>query len=333
MSDFKMTKRALLAGAAGGGAGLLLQGMPAIAQTTALRWATVLAPNHPEAIMMERIVKQVRETTAGGLDIQTFPGGQLGTPRDTIEATSTGAIQLVNDGAAQFGQFVPQISILEAPYIWRDHAHLKKALASPFMQEINAQLVEKRGMRIIGGMYNGRRHVTSGKKEIRTLADMKGFKLRIPEVDLFRAMVEAWGATPTPLNITELYLALSQGAVDGQENPLPTIQANKFNEVQKFLILTGHIITPRMIAVNEKTWAGLSAKNRDALSASILEQTTWQDNEILSRESELVGTFKAGGMTVIEPDVAAFRKVVLDTLPAKFEARWGKGTWDRLQAL
>ena len=86
---------------------------------------------------------------------------------------------------------------------------------------------------------------------------MKGFKLRIPEVDTFRAMAEAWGARPTPLNFSELYLALSQGAVDGQENPLPTIQSGKFNEVQKYLILTGHILTPRLVAVNEGTWKSL----------------------------------------------------------------------------
>ena len=89
---------------------------------------------------------------------------------------------------------------------------------------------------------------------------MKGFKLRIPEVDTFRAMAEAWGARPTPLNIGELYLALSQGAVDGQENPLPTIQSSKFFEVQKYLVLTGHIITPRLIVVNEAAWQALSAE-------------------------------------------------------------------------
>src|SRR6201987_2178112 len=104
-------------------------------------------------------------------------------------------------------------------------------------------------------------HVTSGSRAIHTVDDMKGFKLRIPEVDTFRAMAEAWGARPTPMNISELYLALSQGAVDGQENPLPTIQSAKFNEVQKFLILTGHIITPRLIVVNENAWQGLAAKD------------------------------------------------------------------------
>ena len=214
----------------------------------------MLPANHPSVTMMERVAKQVREETGGAVEIQIFPGGQLGSSRDVIEATSSGAIQIVDEGAAQFGQFVPQFSILEAPYIWRDPQHVRRVLASPMLDEMNAMLVAKRSMRVIGSTYYGKRHVTSGTKAINTVDDMKGFKLRIPEVDTFRAMAEAWGARPTPLNIGELYLALSQGAVDGQENPLPTIQSNKFFEVQKYLVLTGHIITPRLIVVNETAW-------------------------------------------------------------------------------
>ena len=297
---------------------------------TTLRWATVLAVNHPSVQMMERVAKQVREETGGAVDIQTFPAGQLGSSRDVIESTSSGAIQIVDEGAAQFGQFVPQFSILEGPYIWRDPQHVRRVLGSPIVDDMNAQLVAKRSMRVIGSTYYGKRHVTSGSKAINTVDDMKGFKLRIPEVDTFRAMAEAWGARPTPLNIGELYLALSQGAVDGQENPLPTIQSNKFFEVQKYLVLTGHIITPRLIVINEATWQALGAKERQALKTAIDANALIQDNEILSQEAKLVDTFKAGGMIVIQPDVESFRKPVLASLPAKFEGKWGKGLWERI---
>ena len=307
--------------------------LPGRAQAaTTLRWATVLPPNHPSVAMMERVAKQVREETGGAVDIQTFPGGQLGSSRDVIESTSSGAIQIVDEGAAQFGQFVPQFSILEAPYLWRDPQQVRRVMASPVIDEMSAMLVAKRSMRVIGSTYYGKRHVTSGSKAINTVADMNGFKLRIPEVDTFRAMAEAWGARPTPLNISELYLALSQGAVDGQENPLPTIQSNKFFEVQKYLILTGHIITPRLIVVNETAWQALSPKERQILKSSIEANGVIQDNEILSQESKLVDTFKSGGMTVIQPDVESFRKPVLASLPPKFESKWGKGLWERIAA-
>ncbi len=299
---------------------------------TTLRWATVLPTNHPSVAMMERVAKQVQEQTGGAVEIQTFPAGQLGSSRDVIEAASSGAIQIVDEGAAQFGQFVPQFSILEAPYIWRDAAHIRRVLSSALVDEMNAALVAKRSMRVVGATYYGKRHVTSGTKAINTVDDMKGFKLRIPEVDTFRAMAEAWGARPTPLNISELYLALSQGAVDGQENPLPTIHSNKFFEVQKYLVLTGHIITPRLIVVNEATWQSLAAKDRQVLKAAIDIHGQAQDNEILGQEAKLVDTFKAGGMNVVQPDLESFRKPVLASLPAKFEGKWGKGLWEKIAA-
>jgi TRAP-type transport system periplasmic protein len=278
------------------------------------------------------VAKQVREQTGGSVEIQTFPAGQLGSSRDLIEAASSGAVQIVDEGAAQFGQFVPQFSILEAPYIWRDAAQIRRVMASPIVDEMNAALVAKRSMRVAGSTYYGKRHVTSGTKAVNVVADMNGFKLRIPEVDTFRAMAEAWGARPTPMNISELYLALSQGAVDGQENPLPTIQSNKFFEVQKYLILTGHIMTPRLIVVNETAWQGLNAKERQVLTAVIAANGQIQDNEILAQESGLADTFKAAGMTVIQPDLESFRKPVLASLPAKFESKWGKGLWERIAA-
>lgn len=329
-NSMQWTRRNVIAAAA---ATLAAAALPRSARAaTTLRWATVLPTNHPSVTMMERVAKQVKEQTGGAVEIQTFPAGQLGSSRDVIESASSGAIQIVDEGAAQFGQFVPQFSILEAPYIWRDAAHVRRVLSSAVVDEMNAALVAKRSMRVIGSTYYGKRHVTSGTKAINTVDDMKGFKLRIPEVDTFRAMAEAWGARPTPLNFSELYLALSQGAVDGQENPLPTIQSSKFFEVQKYLVLTGHIITPRLIVVNEATWQSLAAKDRQILKAAIETHGQAQDNEILSQEAKLVDTFKAGGMNVVQPDLDSFRKPVLASLPAKFESKWGKGLWEKIAA-
>jgi TRAP-type C4-dicarboxylate transport system substrate-binding protein len=161
---------------------------------------------------------------------------------------------------------------------------------------------------------------------------MKGFKIRIPEVDTYRVMAEAWGARPTPLNIGELYLALSQGAVDGEENPLPTIAASKFNEVQKFLVLTAHIMTPRPIMINERTWVALDSKQQGALTASVARHAHEQDDEIVKQESGLADTFAKSGMTVIKPDVESFRKPVVAVMPGRFEQKWGKGLWDKFLA-
>ena len=218
-----------------------------------------------------------------------------------------------------------------AVYLARPGTYPSRA-AAPLMDGMVNQLIAERSLRMIGANYYGTRHVTSGARALHTVDDMKGFKLRIPEVDTYRAMAEAWGARPTPLNIGELYLALSQGAVDGEENPLPTIQASKFNEVQKYLVLTAHIMTPRPIMINERTWAGLDAKQQEMLRAVIAKRAHEQDDEIVRREAGLAETFAKGGMTVITPDIESFRKPVIAKMPVLFEAKWGKGLWDKVLA-
>jgi tripartite ATP-independent transporter DctP family solute receptor len=303
------------------------------AQATTLRWGESLAATHPQVQMAERIAREVKEKTSGRIDIQVFPNSQLGTGKDMIEAVSAGALQLTTDGAGAISAFLPQLSVIEAPYLWRDAAHMAKAARTPLYAKLNDDLVARRGMRMLDITYYGRRHLTTGRKAVRSPADMAGFKLRVPPVDTFVAMAEAWGARATPIAFGELYLALSQGAVDGQENPLPTIQSGKFQEVQKFLVLTSHIITPRMIIVNEAFWKGLRPADRDLLQGAMQAGADWQDKELQAQEATLVGTFRAAGMTVIEPDVAQWRKPVLDTVPRKFEAKWGKGTFETLAAL
>jgi tripartite ATP-independent transporter DctP family solute receptor len=328
----KINRRRLIGSAAAAGA---LVAMPGVlrAQTIVLRWGDGQPVTHPSPQAALRTAAEVKAKTGGRIDIQSFPAGQLGGSRDMVESVASGALTMVTEGAAQLGQFVPQISIIEAPYLWKDRAHMARALNSPLMDDLNALLVARRGMRIIGVNYYGVRHITSGNKAIRSVDDMRGFKLRVPEVDTFKAMAEAWGARPTPLNFSELYLALSQGAVDGQENPLPTIHSAKLAEVQKFLILSSHIITPRLVIVNEDAWKRLQPADRDLVKAAIDASAAWQDNEIATQEASLADTLGKAGMTVITPDVESFRKPVLASLPAKFESKWGKGLWDRIQAL
>jgi tripartite ATP-independent transporter DctP family solute receptor len=328
----KISKRKFLGGTAAAAATLA---MPRVlrAQTTVIRWGELLAPSHPQVQMIDRIAADVKAKTNGRIAIQSFPNGQLGSGKDMMEAVSAGALHLTTDGAGALAAFLPQLSVIEAPYLWRDAAHMAKAASAPLFGKMNADLVTRRGMRMVAITYYGKRHLTSGTKAVKTPADMVGFKLRVPPVDVFRAMAEAWGARATPIAFPELYLSLSQGAVDGQENPLPTIQSGKFYEVQKFLVLTEHIITPRMAIVNEAFWSGLPAADRDMLQAAIAAGAQWQDKELLSQEASLVATMKNQGMTVVEPDLALWRKPVLDTVPAKFEEKWGKGTFEALRAL
>ncbi len=303
------------------------------AQQVTIRWGDVVPATHPSAQMIERIAADVKAKSSGRIVIQAFPAGQLGGSRDMIDAVANGAQQVVTEGAANFGAWVPSISVVEAPYVWRDAAHLQKAMSGPIGVQFNDTLVKARGMRILGTTYYGTRHITTTSKEVKTPADMVGFKLRVPENDVFKAMAEAWGAKPTPMNFGELYLALKQNVVDGQENPLPTIKSGKFDEVQKYLVLSGHIITPRLVVVNEAFWQGLAPADRRIIEDAVKAGIAWQDEELQKQEKALVDTFKASGMTVITPDPRAFRDPVLAKVPKMFEAKWGPGTFEKIQAI
>jgi tripartite ATP-independent transporter DctP family solute receptor len=327
-----MNRRTVLTGTAVLGLGL---SAPTVlkAQATVVRWGEQLAPNHPQVLMADRVSREVKEKTSGRVDIQVFPNSQLGTGRDMVEALSVGALQMTTEGAGALGAFLPQLTLLEAPYLWRDAAHLAKAAATPVFAKLNEDLVARRGMRMVAPTYYGKRHLTTGSRNVRAVGDMNGFRLRVPPVDVFRAMAEAWGARPTPIAFPELYLALSQGAVDGQENPLPTIQTGKFFEVQRFLVLTEHIITPRIVIVNEVFWRGLSGPDRTILESALKDAAQWQDRELLSQEASLIDTLRTAGMTIVTPNLEEWRKPVLDTVPRRFEERWGRGNFDALLAL
>ena len=307
-----------------------LIGTASAQQTTVLRWGDVVAGGHPQVVMIERVAAEVKAKSGGRIDIQGFPGGQMGSSRDMIEAVANGTQQIVTEGAANFGAWIPSISVTEAPFIWKSPAHLIKALNGPLLDKYNEQLIKARGMRILGAVYYGTRHLTTSDRPVKTVADAKGLKLRVPENDVFKAMAESWGAKPTPMNFNELYLALKTGTVDGQENPLPTIKSGKFNEVQKYIILTGHVMTPRLVVVNEAAWQKMPAADRKIIEDALKTHMAWADAEIQRQEVALLDEFKAGGVTIIEPDVESFRQATLAVVPAKFEAKWGKGTFDSI---
>lgn len=230
-----------------------------------------------------------------------------------------------------FSQWAPRLSIMEAPYIFRDVDHMYKAMKGPIGQEMQDELVAKRGLRSLGVLYYGVRHLTANKP-VHAPEDVKGMKLRVPEVPLYLEMARAWGANPTPMAFAELYLALKQGTVDAQENPIPTINSGKFYEVQKYLILTGHIMVPQFHAISDKLWQSLSSGDQKILQEAVDEGIAFSNDMLIKQEQSLVDEFKKKGMQVITPDVEAFRKASMTAIP-KLEEKWGKGLYEKITAI
>jgi len=306
--------------------GAWAQGAPLV-----MKWGIVLQPEHPFVLGMKKTAEIVAQKTNNRIQIQVFPSAQLGTGKDMIEAVVFGSQAMATEGAAMFSQWSPRLSIMEAPYIFRDVDHMYKVMKGPIGQEMQDELVTKRGLRSLGVLYYGVRQLTANKPVTKP-EDVKGMKLRVPEVPLYLEMARAWGANPTPMAFAELYLALKQGTVDAQENPIPTINSGKFYEVQKYLVLTGHIMVPQFHAISDKLWKSLSAADQKILQDAVDEGITFSNEMLIKQEQSLVDEFKKKGMQVITPDVEAFRKASMAAIP-KLEEKWGKGLYEKIAAV
>ena len=304
---------------------------PVEAQTR-LRFAHVYEVNEPYHTEALWAAEEIAKRTENRWRIEVFPASALGNEPAINEALTLGAIDMIYTGTAFAGSRFRPIAISNAPYVFRDFDHWLAYRDSDLLKELMAGYDRATGHKTLALTYYGARHVTANKPIMKP-EDMRGMKLRVPQAPLYLMFARSVGANATPIAFAEVYLALQNGTVDGQENPLPTIQAGKFNEVQKYLVLTGHIITPRLVVINEGFWKGLSAADQKIVKDALDEAIAWQNAEIQKAEASLVDTFKKGGVTVIEPDIAAFRKATLDAVPPKFAKVWGEGTWEKIQAV
>ena len=298
-----------------------------------IRWGSVHTPESIETQMMNRVIKAVNEGTEGRVEIQGFPSSALGGSRDLVEGVQTGLVDMCTEGPAQFSSVgIPVADIAEAPYIWRDREHLSRAMNGEFGEWLNQTFLDN-NVRLLGTIYYGTRQLTTTDTPVYSIDDVKGMKIRVPESPLYMAMIEAWGARATPMNLGELYLSLQTKVVDAQENPLTTFDSQKFYEVQDYVILTQHIICPNCIFINENVWQKISPEDQKVIEDAIAEAIVWHDQEIEKAEIELQQELEEKGVTIIAPDVESFRSVTAPFIEARFEEKWGVGTWDRIQEM
>ena len=299
-------------------------------QKVVLRWGSVHAETTVTTQMMRRIIQEVNTRTEGRVEIQGHPNSTLGGSRDLVEGVQAGIVEMISEGPAQFASWIPMASIAEAPYIYRDVAHLNKALNGAFGEQLNQEFLSK-NVRLLGAFYYGTRQLSTTRAEVRSAGDMQGLKVRVPEVRAYVEMINSWGARPTPIPFGDLYLSLQTNVVDGQENPLTTFDGQKFNEIQRYIILTDHIICPNMIFINEDSWKKISPADQRIIQEAVTNGIAWNDAEVTRQEEELKRSLASRGVTVITPDVESFRAVTAPHLISAMEADWGKGTWEFIQ--
>ena len=311
-------------------AALLITAGPAAAQTK-LKWAHVYETSEPYHTQSVWAAEEIKKRTNGKFDIQVFPASSLGKETDINQGLQLGTVDMIISGVSFAARSYPRIGVGYYPFTFRDGDHLVQWSKSPAFRELADGYKAKSGVHITAMTYYGARH-TSSNRPITNCASMKGLKIRVPDVPAYMAMPRACDANPTPIAFAEVYLALQNGTVEAQENPLPTIEAKKFYEVQKHIILTGHIVDAVATQIAPHVWNKLTDEEKKIFTDVTQEAAQRGTEMVKKREAELVDEFKKRGLTVTNVDRSEFQKAVLAKVPME-SMGYDKKDWDKIQAL
>ena len=323
-------KKTSLALAALAAAGLGLLAVPAQAQIK-LKWAHVYETSEPFHTESVWAAEEFKKRTNGKYEITVYPASQLGKETDINQGLTLGTVDIIISGSSFAARAYPPIGVTYYPFTFRGPDHLLAYTKSDIFKEMVKGYQEKSGHQIVAVSYYGTRHTTSNKP-IKSCADMKGLKIRVPDVPAYLAMPRACGANTAPIAFAEVYLALQNGTVEAQENPLTTIEAKKFYEVQKHIVLTGHIVDHLNTVVAKQLWDKLSPEDRKIFSDVALEAAERTTKKIQADEVKLVQLFKDKGLTVSEVDKADFLANVQKNVTFE-QFGYRKADWERIQAV
>src|SRR5688572_9549975 len=283
-----------------------------VAAQTKLKWAHVYETSEPYHTAAVWAAGEIKKRTNGRYDIEVFPASTLGKETDINQGLTLGTVDIIYTGQLFAGRTHGPLAIGGAPYMFRDFNHWNAYRNGPLFRELADGYEKKGGHRVTSLTYYGERHTTSNKA-INKPEDMKGLKIRVPDAPLYTMFPRAVGANPTPIAFAEVYLALQNGTVDAQENPLPTIDAKKFYEVQKFIALTGHITDALLTIVGGPTWNKLSDADKKIFEACLKEAAAKATGEIVEIEKKMAGEVEKKGKTVVRAGRKPFRETVRQT--------------------
>ena len=301
----------------------------AAAQTT-MRISISIAQNSHQGIAIDTFAKEVEKRTAGRYKIQTFYSGSLGGERESIEAVQLGTQALTFSSSGPIPNFVPETKILDIPFLFRDKAHARAVLDGPIGQEMLAKF-DSKGFKALAWAENGMRHMTNSKRSVTAPEDLKGLKMRTMENPVHVAAYKGLGIVTTPMAFPEVFTALQQGTVDGQENPLSVIMASKFDQVQKYLTLTGHVYSPGIFLMEKAAFDKLSAADKQAFLDAAKEGVKANRARVDEDDAKGVTELRNKGMTVVENVDKSKFVAMLAPVNAEFEKQFGKANIERIR--
>ena len=303
---------------------------PAAAQTK-LKWAHVYETGEAYHKWSLWAADEIKKRTNGKYEITVFAASSLGKEADINQGLSLGTVDMIISGTSFAARSYPRIGVGYYPFIFRDADHMLAYSKSPVFKEMIDGYRDKTGIQITAMTYYGARHTTSNRP-FADCAGMKGLKIRVPDVPAYMATPKSCGANPAPIAFAEVYLALQNGTVEAQENPLTTIEAKKFYEVQKAIMLTGHIVDGLTTQIAPHVWNKLSDAEKKIFTDVTLEAAAGATNDIKKREAELVEEFRKKGLQIVNVDRKSFSDAVLKTVPLE-SLGYDKKDYDRIVAI
>jgi tripartite ATP-independent transporter DctP family solute receptor len=297
---------------------------------TAMKISISTAQNSHQGVAIDTFAREVAARTGGRYKIETFYNGALGGERESIEAVQLGTQELTFSSTGPVPNFVPETKILDVPFLFRDKAHARAVLDGPIGQELLTKF-DAKGFKALAWAENGFRHMTNSKRDVRTPDDLKGLKMRTMENPVHIAAYKGLGIITTPMAFPEVFTALQQGTVDGQENPLPVIMSAKFSQVQKHLSLTGHVYSPCIFLMNKAAFDKLGAADQAAFLEAAKVAVKANRDRVDQDDANGVKELRAQGMTVIEDVDKAKFVAQLAPVNAEFEKQFGKANLDKIR--
>ena len=299
------------------------------AQAT-LKMNISVAQNSHYGVAIDTFAREVDKRTGGRYKIQNFYAGALGAERESIEGIQLGTLDLTMTSTGPVPNFVPEVAILDIPFLFRDYAHARAVLDGPIGQDLLTKF-DAKGIKALAWGENGFRHMTNNKHPVNAPDDLKGLKMRTMENPIHIEAYRQFGILPTPMAFTEVFTALQQGTVDGQENPLSVITSAKLEQVQKYLSLTGHVYSPALILMSKAQWDKLSPADKQAFAEAAKEAVKANRARIDDDEKRAIGDLRAKGMAVVDSLDKTKFQTALTPVYSEFSKRFGQENIDKIK--
>ncbi len=297
------------------------------------RLAYVMAPGGTSHSAAEKFRDLVHEKSNGTIRVKLYPSGILGNDRILVEGLRLRSIDMNIAGPSVIGWNAPQFGVVEAPFVFRDYEHMEKVMHGEIGKEIEAAMYKKRKIHFLAFLHRGPRYLTTTEKIIRTPEDLEGLKLRVPELPIYIKSWRVFGANPTPLAYSDMFMALKQGVVEGQENPLEVIYTSHLYETQDYIMETKHLISFYIASVGDYFFEKFDKEEQELLVESINEAARYQNNLVRKYEEDYKEKLKSYGVRFIEVDRDAFENLAIEKLPVLFKEKWAPTIYERIKSV